>query len=349
MYRAIKVFIMIFIFFHLLGCRGKAELQQNSNQVLRLYNWEDYIGSDTIKGFTEETGIKVQLDIYEDEEKMYAEVRSNLSKYDLVIASDSLISEMILTKTLHPIDHSRLNNLNNLDERYLDQEFDRGNKFSIPYLWGTTGLVVNRNYIDSSNWSVLFSSKYNGKIVYLNNSYEVFAAALKFLGKGINPVSEDDIKSAANLLFEQQKYGEGYIDAISIIDLMVDETIWAAQIYSGEGLTAVDLNENLEYVIPEDGAPIWLDSFVIPRDAENVNEAHRFIDYVLKAEVAGKLSSELWYATPNSAAKKYVEEEVLLSEAVYPPDEVLSRCEYFVDIGRLTPYLSKKWSELIKK
>lgn len=349
MYRVINAFIVILLLLNLLGCRDKTKLAHNSNQVLRLYNWEDYIGSDTIEGFTRETGIKVLLDTYDDEEKMFAKIRSNLSMYDLVIASDSLIREMILTKTLHPIDHTILNNLNNLDERYLNQVFDIDNKFSIPYLWGTTGLVVNRKYIDSSDWAVLFNRDYKDKVALLNNSYEVFSAAMKFLGKGINPKNRGDIESASSLLIEQKKYSKGYVDAISLIKLLVDEEIWAAQIYSGEGLTAVDLNENLEYLIPEDGAPIWLDSFVIPRDAENISEAHRFIDYVLRAEVAGRLSSELWYATPNRAAKKYVDQEVLLSEAVYPSDEVLSRCEYFVDIGRLTPYLTEKWSELSKK
>lgn len=349
MYRCLNCFIILFIVLNLFSCRNKDKLLQNSDRVLKLYNWEDYIGSDTIEGFTRETGIIVQLDTYDDEEKMFAEIRSNLSSYDLVIASDSLIREMILTKSLHQIDYEKLENVGNIDERYLNLDFDEYNQFSIPYLWGTSGIVVNRKYVENSDWSVLFNNKYKDKVALLNNSYEVFAVALKYLGKGINPKNRRDIESAANLLAEQKKYGKGYLDAISIVDLLVEEEVWVAQIYSGEGLTAVDQNENLEYLLPEDGAAIWLDSFVIPRDAENVNEAHKFIDYVLRAEVAGKLSSELWYATPNRAAKEFVEYEVLSSETVYPSDEVLRRCEYFTDIGELSPYLSEKWSELNKK
>lgn len=345
-----KSFLILILFLTILGCNKKTD-EVKSDSILRLYNWEEYIGSETIKNFENETGIKVEIIHYEDEEQMFASLRSNPYAYDLVVASDDLIREMILAKTLLKIDKSKLTNLVNISPKYLDLDFDKENNFSVPYLWGTTGIVINSKYIDeeSDSWNLLFNEKYKNRVAMLNNSFEVFAAASKSIGNSINQRNREELDNAYELLLKQKKINRGYYDVFTITDLLLSEDIWAGQVYSGEGLAAADKNQNLEYIIPLEGAPIWLDSFVIPRFSNNSEEAHTFINYILRPEVIGKIASELWYATPNSMDRQYIDPEVLESESVYPSESVLRSCEYYTDIGELSPYLFKRWSELTSK
>lgn len=320
----------------------------NTENILKIYNWEEYIGSDTIEKFTEKTNITVLQEFYEDEEEMFALIRSDLSAFDLVIASDDLVREMILGKVLSKINLQKIPNIKNISSEFLNLSYDPEQEYSVPYLWGTTGMVINTKYIDSDekSWSVLFSEKYSGRIAMLNNPYEVLSAPLKLAGYSINTADRTILVEAEKKLTEQQKIIKGYYDAVSIADMLVSEEIWAAQIYSGEGISASDENENLFYIIPEEGAPIWLDNFVILRDAENVEEAHLFLNFILEAEINGDIASELWYATANNAALKYIDSEVLEFESVFPDEETLSRCEYYRDIGEATGTVVEIWNRL---
>lgn len=344
-----KVFYIITIVLVFYSCKKslvKDEIKRD--RVLKIFNWEGYIGSKTLENFKNETGIEVKIDYFEDEEEMFAVLRSDLSKYDLVVASDDLIREMILTKILSKIDKVRIEKLKNIDKRYLNLDFDPDNNYSVPYLWGTTGILVNRKYIheDLNSWKVLFNPRYKNRVSMLNNSYAVYSAAFKVLGLNINPESKEAIDCATDLLLGQSEINHGYYDVLKNCDLMVKEDLWVSQVYSGEGLAAADSNENLSYIIPKEGAPIWLDSFVIPKDSNNKDEAHIFIDYILRPDVIGEISSELWYATPNSYAYKYTDPEILESKEVFPDEEMLKRCEYYRDIGTLSNYLYKRWSEV---
>ena len=146
-------------------------------------------------------------------------------------------------------------------------------------------------------------------------------------------------------MHEQKSLIQGYLDIMTIKGLMIEEKLWAAQIYSGEGLAAVDENENLVYIIPKEGAPIWIDLFLIPRDAEHKEEAQQFLNYILRPEVNAAVASELWYATPNEAAKPLMDPEVTQSPSVYPPPDIMARCEFFKDTGDETPMYTKIWAE----
>jgi spermidine/putrescine-binding protein len=318
---------------------------------LNIYNWEDYIGSETVDLFTEKTGIQVNMENYDDEEEMFAYIRSDLSAYDLVIASDDLVREMITARILSPMDHSLLPNRSYIDENFTGLLFDPRNEYSIPYLWGTTGMVVNRKFIKPPfrSWNVLFQKDYSRKVAMLNNGYEVLSASLKILNESINTTDLKILDKAGNKLYEQNPLVSGYFDAITIMNKLISEELWAAQIYSGEGLSACDRNDNLEYIIPEEGAPIWLDNFVIPRDAPNVNAAHQFIDFILEPRINGSIASELWYATSNKEALKFIDEEVLNSDSVFPDKETLNRCEFYSDNGAAVGFITELWSALKKK
>lgn len=341
------IFFQSIIIFSFIGCTEQ-RISISNDRVLRIYNWEDYIGSDTIHNFEIETGIKVIMSNYEDEEEMFATIRSNLSSYDLVISSDDLIREMILTKTLLPLDKSKLKKISNIDYKYLNLEFDPGNIYSVPYLWGTTGILINTDFIDEdrNSWKLLFNEKYRNKIAMINNSFEVFAGASKSMDYSINYSNINEIDLAYNLLLKNKINNIGFFDVYTIIEMLKDKKIWAGQVYSGEALATVSENENLEYVIPKEGSPIWLDSFVILKDSPNADEAHIFIDYILNPKIIAKISTELWYASPNIKANKFIDSKVLNSPSVYPSKDILNNCEYYNDIGPLTPYLVKKWSML---
>lgn len=336
--------ILIIILFILGGCEKK-EVEE-SNRKLKIYNWEDYIGSSTLEEFEKRTGIKVEISYFEDEEKMFAEIRSNTYSYDLLVASDDLIREMIAAKVLQKLDTGKIPNIKNIDSLYMSLDFDPGNKYSVPYLWGTTGMVVNRKFINGRSWGILFNSEYSGKVAMLNNSFEVLSASLKLLGKSINPESIGDIDLAMEQLEKQRSINKGYFDAVSIKEMLLNEDLWASQIYSGEGMSVADENDELEFFIPDEGSPIWLDSFVIPKNGENIEEAYIFLDYILEGEINGKISSELWYATSNREALKYVDKEILESSYVYPSKEILKKCEYYEDVREMANYIHMKWSSL---
>jgi spermidine/putrescine transport system substrate-binding protein len=351
------LFVLVIVF----GCSQEGEkgspqqTQQAGNTTkksLILYNWEDYIGSKTLENFEKETGIHVKEIFFEDEEVMLGAVQSDLSAYDLVVASDDLIREMREGKTLSPLDYSKIPNAKYIGQKYRNMPCDPELKYSVPYLWGTSGMVVNTKYIkeDTDSWKVLFDKRYKGRIAMLNNSWEVTAAASKLLGYSINKKSPTEHNNVKDLLLDQKPLLKGYLDAVTIQKMLIDEEIWAAQIYSGEGLVAVDKNENLTYVIPREGAPVWVDFFAMPRDAKHKEEVHIFLNYILRPEINASIASELWYATTNKAAKPLMDEEVTQSPSVYPSSEVIARCEFFKDHeGETVSFTNMIWTKLTVK
>ena len=321
------------------------------NKTLVLYNWEEYIGSKTLENFEKETGIHVKEINFQDEEEMLGAVQSDLKAYDLVVASDDLIREMQEAKILAQLDFSKIPNFKYISKQYINSPADPEQKYSVPYLFGTTGMVVNTKYIkdDTDSWQVLFNKGHKGKIAMLNNSFEVMSAASKLLGYSINDTSNEKFTKIKPMLREQKPLLQGYLDVMTIKNLLIEEKLWAAQIYSGEGLAAVDENENLEYVIPKEGAPIWIDYFAIPRHAPHKEEAHIFLNYILRPEVNAAIASELWYASPNEAATPHMDPEVTQSPSVYPTPEIMARCEFYDDTGEATPTFTRIWADLSVK
>jgi spermidine/putrescine transport system substrate-binding protein len=194
---------------------------------------------------------------------------------------------------------------------------------------------------------VLFDETYKGKLAMLNNSWEVISAAAKLLGNSINVKNQAELDQAIKICAEQKPILKGYLDVITIKQMLIEEKLWAAEIYSGEGLAAVDENENLEYVIPKEGAAIWVDNFALLRDAAHPEEAHIFLNYILRPDVNAAIASELWYATPNKAAIALMDEEVAQSPSVFPAPEIIARCEFFENIGEFTPHITRAWADLM--
>jgi spermidine/putrescine-binding protein len=356
--RPFKFILLLVSIIFLFSCSKESDQQHKdqaqgakkiSGGALTLYNWEEYIGSKTLENFEKETGIHVNEIYFEDEEEILGAAQSRHVTFDLAVASDDLIREMREAKMLSQLDHSKIPNLKYVGEQYRARPYDPEQKYSVPYLMGTTGMVVNKKYIkeDADSWSVLFDKKYKGRLAMLNNGFEVIAAVCKLQGYSINTTNRDELDRVKEILVKQRQLIKGYYDVVRIKEMLIKEEIWAAHIYSGEGLVAVDENENLDYVIPREGAPLWIDHFVMPMQAKHKEEAHMFLNYILRPDVNASIASELWYATPNEAATPLMDPEVVKSTSVYPPPEVMARCEFFKDVGEGTPTLVKIWNDLL--
>ena len=341
-------FILIFGYECLIASSNILRASEEAKKTLTIYNWEDYIGSETIAGFEKETGIHVKEVFFKDEEETLGAVQSEPGAYDLVVTSDDMVREMREARLLSKLEVSKIPNLKYINKKYLNLPHDPEQKYSVPYLWGTTGLAVNKKYIteNSDSWKVLFDERYKGKIAVLSDGFEVIGNALKVMGLSINTTDPEKLAEAKEMLLKQKPLLRGYLDVNTIKDMMIKEKLWAAQVYSGEGLVAADENENIEYVIPKEGAPIYIDMFVLLRDARNKDEAHVFLNYILRPEVNAKIASELWYATANKAAEPFMDPEVIQSPSVYPSPEVMARCEFYKDIGKATLVMNKIWNEV---
>lgn len=317
----------------LLACSDKQDQSEptNSDKKLIVYNWEDYLAPDLIKNFEEKFDIEVELKTFDDEERVIADFENCSSCYDVAIVSDDLVMRLKQKYLLATIDFSLLDAFSNIGQSFVDPAYDHDNKYSVPYLWGTTGVMVNKKYVKdpANSWDMLWNKKYASKIAMLNSRDEVIAAALKRLGYSLNTVMPSELDDAAKILMEQKSLVYGYLDIVEVQEALLDERVWVAHIYSGEAISLIEENEELEYYIPNEGATRWVDNMVISRGAKNKLAAHKFINYILDPRVSASIANHQWYANCNVQARKFTDDEILNSKQVYPSDKVLARCEYF--------------------
>lgn len=321
------------------GCiESDTNTEKKLSAELNIYNWEDYFGATTLEDFEAEFGVKINLYTFEDEEYMLSELESNPRSYDLVITSDSTLSKLIQKKALALIDKDNIPNFKNIEPDYLDLWFDPDNKYSIPYLWGTTGIAVDTSTVDVevSSWSLLFDKNYSGNITMLNNMGEVIATALKYLGYSINTNNISQLSEAEALLLNQKEIIQGYEDPITIMNKMKSGEVAIAHTYVSEAYIAADENENISYIIPDEGSPIWIDCFFIPIDSSRKYTAEVFINYILEPEVSADIANYQWTAIPNLPAIDFIDSEILEDTGIYLPNNILEKCEYFQQLDSNT-------------
>ncbi|RLF41090.1 MAG: spermidine/putrescine ABC transporter substrate-binding protein [Thermoplasmata archaeon] len=331
------------------GCFISHSPKQGLSEELNIFNWEDYFGETTLEDFEEIFGVKVNLYTFEEEDYMISALSTNPGKYDVVIASDTVVKQLIEMKLLAKLNKSNIPNIKYLDPNFLNLSFDPGNNYSIPYLWGTTGIAYNISVVedDVKSWSILWNTNYSGRIILLDNKDEVIATALKYLGYSINTRNLSQLKEAEALLLRQKPLIQGYEDPITIIDKLVSGDAYIAHCYSGDAYAAADKNANITYVIPEEGSPIWIDNLIIPVDSSHKYTAEVFINYILKPKVIANITNYQWYANPNTAAEKYVNKSILEEPGIYPPQDILEKCEYFktLDADTYSEH-NRIWAEL---
>ncbi len=338
-----------------IGCRKSQE--QNTSEpegerIVVIFNWEDYLDADLLVEFTRQTGIKVVVDNFDTTDEFVAKVKSDPSRCDLMVTDDSTIAVLRELRLLRAIDHKKLTALNNLDPAYLNLDFDPGNQYSIPYLWGTTVLAYRKDKISSppTSWRSLWNADYAGHIMMIDDTQDMFAIALAILGHSINTAVGSELDAAREKLLEQAELVTSYSNIYDINEAIVSGQCWIAPMYSGDIIADAQEHPEIGYVIPDEGTVLWIDSFAIPRDSRNHDEAHAFINFLLAPKNAAANANELCYATPNAAAMPYIEKKFLDDPQIYPPQEVLAKCEFLskLDQSRLRK-LNTSWIDIQEK
>ena len=305
----------------LTGCGGSGE--KAAKTTIRVYNWGEYIDPDTITMFEEETGIKVVYDEYETNEIMYPKVEAGATAYDVLCPSDYMIQKLIENDLLQEINFDNIPNVKNIGQQYFDQsqEFDPENKYSIPYCFGTVGILYNKTMVDDpvDSWSILWDEKYADNILMQDSVRDAFMVALKLKGYSMNTLDEGELNEAKQILIDQKPLVQAYV-IDQVRDKMIGNEAAIGVIYSGEAIFTQRENADLEYVIPKEGTNVWIDSWVIPKNAPNMENAEKFIDFMCREDVALKNFEYITYSTPNDAARALIEDEDIKNSKIAFPD-----------------------------
>ena len=309
---------------------------------LYVYNWGEYIADgtegseDVIKIFEELTGIDVEYTTFDTNEALYSKLQSGSAYYDVIIPSDYMISRMIDKDMLEKLDFSNIPNF----EKYVsdtfksDVEFDPTLEYSVPYTWGTVGIIYNTKYVTKTvdSWDILWDEDYAGKILMFDNSRDAFAIALEKLGYSVNTENEEEINEAAELLKEQKPLVQAYV-MDQIFDKMEEENAWVAPYYAGDFITMHEQNENLAFCFPKEGSNFFVDAMCIPKGCKNKEAAEMFINFMCEPKISAENCGATGYSTPIDAARNLMDPELAASEYAYPSEDIISRTEKFVNLS----------------
>ena len=294
-----------------------------NDDKLVVYNWGEYIDPEVLTIFEEETGINVVYEEFETNEILYPKVSSGAIAYDVVCPSDYMIQRMIENDLLTEINFDNIPNIKNIGKQYMEQsrQFDPENKYSVPYCWGTVGILYNKTMVDEpvDSWSILWNPKYKDNILMQDSVRDAFGATLKYLGYSLNSTDLDELTEAKNLLIEQKPLVQAYV-IDQVRDKMIGNEAALGVIYSGEAIYTQKENPNLEYVIPKEGSNIWIDSWVIPKNAEHKENAEKFINFLSRPDIALMNFEYITYSTPNEAARELIEDESIRNSEIAFPD-----------------------------
>ena len=294
-----------------------------NGEKLVVYNWGEYIDPEVLTMFEEETGIDIVYEEFETNEILYPKISSGAIAYDVICPSDYMIQRMIENDLLSEINFDNIPNLKNIGKQYLEQsrQFDPENKYSVPYCWGTVGILYNKMMVDEpvDSWSILWDPKYKDNILMQDSVRDAFGVTLKYLGYSLNSTDLDELTEAKNLLIEQKPLVQAYV-IDQVRDKMIGNEAALGVIYSGEAIYTQKENPNLEYVIPKEGSNIWIDSWVIPKNAEHKENAEKFINFLCRPDIALMNFEYITYSTPNVAARELIEDESIRNSEIAFPD-----------------------------
>ena len=350
------------------GCGGNASGSSSADNSgngsgsneLYVYNWGEYIDEDVIDQFEEETGIKVIYDMFETNEEMYPVIEAGGVNYDVVCPSDYMIQKMRENDLLAEINFDNVPNLKEIDPTYLEmsKSFDPENKYSVPYTWGTVGILYNTKMIEElgmdapTKWSDLWDERLDGEILMQDSVRDAFMVALKKDGYSMNTDNEDELQQAKQDLIDQKPLVQAYV-IDQVRDKMIGGEAAVGVIYSGEMLYIqnevkdLGLDYDLEYVIPEEGTNLWIDSWVIPKNAKNKENAEKWIDFLCRPEIAKQNFEYITYSTPNKGAFDLLDEETQNNKALFPDIDSLKNSEVYKYLGDETDSIyNELWKEV---
>ena len=331
MKRIVPLLLCALAIFTVLPVQAKAD-----DVTINVYNWGQYISDgtdgyiDVNKAFTEKTGIKVNYMTFDSNETMYTKLKTGGSSYDVIIPSDYMIARLIEEDMLEELDYSNIPNYALVD--------DPENKYSVPYTWGTVGIIYNKKYVSESDlgsWDLLWNDKYSGKILMFDNPRDAYAISELLLGIDINSEDQDELRSAAYKLIEQKPLVQGYV-MDQIFSAMEREEAWIAPYYAGDYLLMVQENPDLGFYFPKEGFNLFIDAACIPKGCQNKAAAEAYINFLCDPEISGENLDYLGYSTPISEAKQYMDPDTAASEIAYPTQETLSNGRAFINLSEDT-------------
>lgn len=344
-----RLFLLIMIGVLLLtACAGKKSTEVN------LYAWSEYIPQALLDGFTQKTGIKVNYDTYSSNEELLAKLQAGASGYDVIIPSDYIVSVMIKQSLLEPLDTSKLSNFKNIGDAYKNLEYDPGNKYTVPYQWGSSCLVVDTSKVTRpiTKWADLWDPAFKGKVVLLDDEREVLGMVLSVLGYDKNSTSQAEL-DAAKAKFSELMPNVKLFDSDSPKTALLAGEVWLGQTWNGEASIAHGENPNIAYIFPEEGCTIWYDNLAIPKGAPHEDAALALIDYIMDPQASVLITKEFPYSNPNTAALELFKTQDPEAYKAYmdypatnPTPEDMKKLSLIKDVGDATAIWDRVWTEV---
>lgn len=337
----IVVMILTLTAFIFTGCKSDDKV------VLNVYNWGDYIDEDIFDTFEEETGIEINYETFATNEEMYTKIKKGGTQYDIAIPSDYMIEKMIKEDLVEPIDLTKIPNYSNIDSRFKGLAFDPNNEYSVPYFWGTVGIIYNKDLITEpiDSWNVLWDEAYSGQFTMIDSQRDSIMVALKKLGYSMNTKDLDELEAAKNALIEQKPLVLAYVGD-NVKDMLISEEAAMAVVWSGEASAVIQEYENFEYVLPKEGSNMWFDNIIIPKGSKNIDAAHQFIDFLCRGDIGFKNADYVGYATCNTETMKLLDPALLGTTYAYPDEALLENFEIFSDPGDFILEYDRIWTEI---
>ncbi|KNF09528.1 spermidine/putrescine-binding periplasmic protein PotD [Gottschalkia purinilytica] len=328
------------------GCGSK----NNNKKVLNVYNWGDYIDESVLEEFEKEYGIKVIYDNFATNEEMYIKIKSGGTSYDVAFPSDYMIEKMIKEGLLQKIDYNNIENYKYISDNLKKLDFDPTSEYSVPYFWGTVGILYNKTMVKEpvDSWNILWDSKYKGKILMIDSQRDSIGVALKKLGYSMNSTDPKQLEEAKSELMKQKPLVLSYVGDEGK-DMMIGEEAAMSVVWSGDAVYTMSENENLAYAIPKEGTNYWFDSVVIPKTSKHKKEAELFINFLCRPEIAQKNAEYVGYSTPNKETMKKLDPKLVKNKALYPNEELMKNSEVFRDLGDSIKLYDTIWTEVKSK
>lgn len=319
-----------------------------SGNTLTIFNWGDYIDADLVDKFEQETGFKVIYETFDSNEAMMTKIEQGGTAYDIAVPSEYAIEKMKEEDLLLPVDHSKIPNLKYIDPRFMDLPFDPENEYSIPYFWGTVGILYNTDILgdkEITSWNDLWDPELKNQILLIDGAREVMGMGLNSLHYSLNDKDKDHLIEAKEKLDRLTPNIKAIVgDEIRM--LMENDEAGIGVVWSGTAQELMWEKDNLEYVVPEEGSNLWFDNMVIPKTAKNPEAAHQFMNFILDPENAAQNTEYVGYSTPNKEALKYMDEETISDERFYPDEEMTARLEVYENLGkRMLAYYNELFLE----
>jgi spermidine/putrescine transport system substrate-binding protein len=339
----VKLFFVLGLLLGLLlsgGC-GKPQLELN------VYNWGDYIDEKVLTDFEKKYQTKVNYDTFTTNEDMYVKLKAGGSNYDLVIPSDYMIKRMIDEDLVQPLDFKNIPNYRMIGPNFKNLQYDPENRYSVPYMWGTVGILYNKKMVKTKpdSWKILWDKQYAKQILMLDSQRDSIGITLKMLGFSLNSQNPAELEMAKKALIEQKPLVLAYV-VDEVKDKMISGEAALAVVWSGDGMYCIGENPDLAYVLPKEGTNFWFDAMVIPKGAEHKEAAEQFINFMCETEIAYRNANYIGYASPHLEAVKKLPAAITKDRAAYPLPEDLQNCEVFGSLGKVLKQFDRIWTEV---